>query len=111
MVLVGTGAIDHQELVSLVEKHFSLPVSPSPIPLGCLLHPKMESIGSEVCVWNDELSAACIAVDVEGVWVGAPQITPQCLSCSQYLEIGTAPWDLHRSSPPTCLTSFPPITS
>ena len=39
MVLVGTGGVDHEELVKLAEKHFSsLPVSSNPIPLGRLAH-------------------------------------------------------------------------
>ena len=77
MVLVGTGAVDHQELVSLAEKHFSsLPVSPNPIPLGRLSHPKTEFIGSEVRVRNDELSTAHIAIAVEGVGWSSPDYFP-----------------------------------
>lgn len=77
MVLVGTGAVDHQELVSLAEKHFSsLPVSPNPIPLGRLSHPKTEFIGSEVRVRNDELPTAHIAIAVEGVGWSSPDYFP-----------------------------------
>jgi len=77
MVLVGTGAVDHQELVSLAEKHFSsLPVSPNPIPLGRLSHPKTEFIGSEVRVRNDELPTAHIAIAVEGVGWNSPDYFP-----------------------------------
>ena len=77
MVLVGTGAVDHQELVSLAETHFSsLPVSPNPIPLGRLSHPKTEFIGSEVRVRNDELPTAHIAIAVEGVGWSSPDYFP-----------------------------------
>ena len=77
MVLVGTGAVDHQELVSLAEKHFSsLPVSPNPIPLGRLSHPKTEFIGSEVRVRNDELPTAHLAIAVEGVGWSSPDYFP-----------------------------------
>ena len=77
MVLVGTGAVDHQELVSLAEKHFSsLPVSPNPIPLGRLSHPKTGFVGSEVRVRNDELPTAHIAIAVEGVGWSSPDYFP-----------------------------------
>ncbi|KAF9651670.1 hypothetical protein BDM02DRAFT_3178695 [Thelephora ganbajun] len=77
MVLVGTGAVDHQELVSLAEKHFSsLPVSPNPIPLGRLSHSKTEFTGSEVRVRNDELPTAHIAIAVEGVGWSSPDYFP-----------------------------------
>ena len=77
MVLVGTGAVDHQELVSLAEKHFSsLPVSPNPIPLGRLSHPKTDFVGSEVRVRNDELPTAHIAIAVEGVGWSSPDYFP-----------------------------------
>ncbi|KAG6377204.1 hypothetical protein JVT61DRAFT_1257 [Boletus reticuloceps] len=59
MVLVGAGGVDHQELVKLAEKHFSsLPVSPNPIPLGRLAHPRTDFIGSEVRIRDDELPCA-----------------------------------------------------
>jgi mitochondrial-processing peptidase subunit beta len=39
MVLIGTGGIDHGELVKAAEKSFgALPISSNPIPLGCNLH-------------------------------------------------------------------------
>jgi processing peptidase subunit beta len=77
MVLVGTGAVDHQELVSLAEKHFSsLPVSPNPIPLGRLSHPKTGFTGSEVRVRNDELPTAHVAIAVEGVGWSSPDYFP-----------------------------------
>jgi predicted Zn-dependent peptidase len=41
LVLVGTGGVDHGELVKAAEKAFGmLPVSPNPIPLGRTAHPK-----------------------------------------------------------------------
>jgi len=73
MVLVGTGGIDHDELVKLAEKHFSsLPSSPSPLPLGSGHGEKPSFIGSEVRIRNDELSQAHIALAVESVGWNSP---------------------------------------
>ncbi|KAJ6607932.1 Metalloenzyme, LuxS/M16 peptidase-like protein [Mycena sp. CBHHK59/15] len=77
MVLVGTGGVDHAELVKLAEKHFSaLPVSANPIPLGRLAHPKTAFVGSEVRLRDDELNAAHIAIAVEGVGWSSPDYFP-----------------------------------
>ncbi|CAJ0626308.1 13967_t:CDS:2 [Entrophospora sp. SA101] len=73
MVLVGTGGIDHDELVKLAEKHFSsLPSSPSPLPLGSGHGEKPSFVGSEVRIRNDELSQAHIALAVESVGWNSP---------------------------------------
>jgi len=77
MVLVGTGGVDHQDLVKLAEKHFSdLPVSPKPIPLGRLAHPKTAFVGSEVRIRDDDMPTAHIAVAVEGVGWSSPDYFP-----------------------------------
>ncbi|KAG6919639.1 hypothetical protein DXG01_003503 [Tephrocybe rancida] len=77
MVLVGTGGVEHSELVKLAEKHFaSLPISPNPIPLGRLSHPKTTFIGSEVRIRNDEIPTANIAIAVEGVGWSSPDYFP-----------------------------------
>jgi mitochondrial-processing peptidase subunit beta len=77
MVLVGTGGVEHQELVKLAEKHFSsLPVSANPIPLGRLSHPKTSFIGSEVRIRNDEVPTANIGIAVEGVGWSSPDYFP-----------------------------------
>lgn len=77
MVLVGTGGVDHGELVKLAEKHFSsLPVSSNPIPLGRLSHPKTKFVGSEVRIRDDELPTANIAIAVEGVSWSSPDYFP-----------------------------------
>ncbi|GJE97682.1 insulinase family protein [Phanerochaete sordida] len=77
MVLVGTGGVDHQELVKLAEKHFSsLPVSSNPIPLGRLAHAKTHFVGSEVRVRDDTLPTAHIAIAVEGVGWSSPDYFP-----------------------------------
>ncbi|KAF5382517.1 hypothetical protein D9615_003082 [Tricholomella constricta] len=77
MVLVGTGGVEHAELVKLAEKHFSsLPVSPNPIPLGRLSHPKTTFVGSEVRIRNDEIPTANIAIAVEGVGWSSPDYFP-----------------------------------
>jgi processing peptidase subunit beta len=77
MVLVGSGGVDHQELVKLAEQHFSsLPVSPNPIPLGRLAHPKTSFIGSEVRIRDDDMPTANIAIAVEGVGWSSPDYFP-----------------------------------
>lgn len=77
MVLVGTGGVDHQELVKLAEQHFSsLPVSSNPIPLGRLAHPKTRFVGQEVRIRDDELPTAHIALAVEGVGWSSPDYFP-----------------------------------
>ena len=77
MVLVGTGGVDHQELVKLAEQHFSsLPVSSNPIPLGRLAHPKTKFVGQEVRVRDDDLPTAHIAIAVEGVGWSSPDYFP-----------------------------------
>lgn len=77
MVLVGAGGVDHQELVKLAEKHFSaLPISPNPIPLGRLAHPRTDFVGSEVRVRDDELPCAHVAIAVEGVGWSSPDYFP-----------------------------------
>ena len=77
MVLVGTGGVDHGELVKLAEKHFSsLPVSSNPIPLGRLAHSKTHFVGSEVRVRDDTLPTAHIAIAVEGVGWSSPDYFP-----------------------------------
>ncbi|KAJ7081629.1 Metalloenzyme, LuxS/M16 peptidase-like protein [Mycena belliarum] len=77
MVLVGSGGVDHAELVKLAEKNFSsLPVSPNPIPLGASAHRKTSFVGSEVRLRDDELGAAHIAIAVEGVGWSSPDYFP-----------------------------------
>jgi mitochondrial-processing peptidase subunit beta len=77
MVLVGTGGVEHQELVKLAEKHFSsLPVSPNPIRLGRQAHPKTSFVGSEVRIRDDEIPTANIAIAVEGVGWSSPDYFP-----------------------------------
>lgn len=77
MVLVGTGAVEHQEMVKLAEKHFaSLPVSANPLPLGRLSHPRTGFVGSEVRIRNDEMPTANIAIAVEGVGWSSPDYFP-----------------------------------
>jgi processing peptidase subunit beta len=77
MVLVGTGGVDHAELVKLAEKHFSsLPTSAKPIRLGASTHTKPAFIGSEVRLRDDTLGAAHIAIAVEGVGWSSPDYFP-----------------------------------
>lgn len=77
MVLVGTGGVDHAELVKLAEQHFSkLPVSPNPIPLGRQAHAQTNFVGSEVRIRDDEVPTAHIAIAVEGVSWSSPDYFP-----------------------------------
>ncbi|TEB30604.1 hypothetical protein FA13DRAFT_1733458 [Coprinellus micaceus] len=99
MVLVGTGGVEHSELVKLAEKHFSsLPVSPSPIPLGKLAFPKTTFVGSEVRVRDDTLPTANIAIAVEGVSWSSPDYFPMMVMQSIFGN-----WD--RSLGASSLTS------
>lgn len=77
MVLVGTGGVNHEQLVESAQKHFgTLPVSSNPIPLGRLSHPKTRFVGSEVRVRDDTLSTAHVAIAVEGVGWSSPDYFP-----------------------------------
>ena len=77
MVLVGTGGVNHEQLVKHAEEHFSkLPVSPNPIPLGRLSHPKTRFVGSEVRVRDDSMPTAHVALAVEGVGWSSPDYYP-----------------------------------
>ena len=77
MVLVGTGGVDHEQLVKHAEQHFAnLPVSPNPIPLGRLSHPKTDFVGSEVRIRDDTLPTAHVAIAVEGVGWSSPDYFP-----------------------------------
>lgn len=96
MVLVGTGAVDHQELVTLAQKHFALlPVSANPIPLGRLAHPKTDFVGSEVRIRNDEMPTAHIAIAVEGVGWSSPDYFPMMVMQSIFGN-----WDRSLGSSP-----------
>ncbi|KAF8650342.1 hypothetical protein AX16_005283 [Volvariella volvacea WC 439] len=96
MVLVGAGGVDHGELVKLAEKHFSsLPVSPNPIPLGRLSHPKTTFVGSEVRIRDDEIPTANIAIAVEGVGWSSPDYFPMMVMQSIFGN-----WDRSLGSSP-----------
>ncbi|KAG8825424.1 hypothetical protein FRC17_008650 [Serendipita sp. 399] len=77
MVLVGSGGVDHQELVKLAEKQFSsLPQSANPAPLGRLAHTKTDFVGSEVRIRDDTMSTCNVAIAVEGVSWSSPDYFP-----------------------------------
>jgi processing peptidase subunit beta len=96
MVLVGTGGVEHQELVELAGKHFSsLPVSPNPIRLGRQAHPKTSFVGSEVRIRDDDLPTANIAIAVEGVgWSSSdyfPMLVMQSIFGNWDRSLGASP--------------------
>lgn len=75
MVLVGTGAIEHQELVKLAEQHFGkLPSGPNvEVGAGSVRPGDVSSfVGSEVRIRDDTLPQAHIALAVEGVSWSSP---------------------------------------
>ncbi|KAK9474069.1 Metalloenzyme, LuxS/M16 peptidase-like protein [Dipodascopsis tothii] len=68
MVLAGAGAVDHDELVALAEKHFgALKPSKSNLTIGSPRTAKPQFVGSEVRIRDDTLPFAHIAIAVEGV--------------------------------------------
>lgn len=76
MVLVGSGAVNHGELVKLAEKQFAnLPVSAKPVTPGAGSrgpHDVPKFVGSEVRIRDDTLPVAHIAIAVEGVSWSSP---------------------------------------
>ncbi|KAF5093143.1 hypothetical protein D0Z03_002536 [Geotrichum reessii] len=76
IVLVGAGAVEHEELVQLAEKYLSgLPVSDAPTAPGAgARHPSDTSafVGSEVRLRDDTIPTANIAIAVEGVSANSP---------------------------------------
>lgn len=71
MVLVGAGAVEHEELVRLAEQYFGkLPASPSPVEPGkgsIAFGDNSNFVGSEVRILDDTIPSAHIAIAVEGV--------------------------------------------
>ncbi|KAK9353448.1 Metalloenzyme, LuxS/M16 peptidase-like protein [Lipomyces doorenjongii] len=77
MVLVGAGAVDHDALVSLADKHFSgLTGSPDALSLGTPRSEKPQFVGSEVRIRDDALPFAHIAIAFEGVSWSDPDYYP-----------------------------------
>lgn len=80
MVLVGTGAVEHDELVELARKHFgSLKSSEKPKEVGTGSIDPYEItrfVGSEVRVRDDTIPSAHIAIAVEGVAWGSKDYYP-----------------------------------
>jgi processing peptidase subunit beta len=80
MVLVGSGAVDHDALVRLAEDHFSsFPTSEKPLKLGTPAGPKPGFVGSEIRIRNDVLPQAHIALAVEGVGWTSPDYYPMLI--------------------------------
>ncbi|CAN6648175.1 mitochondrial-processing peptidase subunit beta [Trichomonascus vanleenenianus] len=76
MVLAGSGAVDHNQLVQLAEKHFSgLPTSSKPVAPGAGSRSPSDVpqfVGAEVRLRDDTLPQAHIAIAVEGVSWSSP---------------------------------------
>ena len=71
MVFAGAGAIDHEQLVELAQKHLSsFPTGPDPMKRAKAKKP--EFIGSEVRVRDDSWDDCHIAIAVEGVPASSP---------------------------------------
>jgi len=80
MVLVGSGAVEHEELVQLAKKYFGeLPASASPVEPGKgSIAPGETSnfVGSEVRIRDDTIPTANVAIAVEGVSWESPDYYP-----------------------------------
>lgn len=79
MVLVGTGGVDHDELIRLADHHFkSLSASPNALKSHYVEKPPFT--GSEIRVRNDELPQAHIALAVESVGWTSPDYYPMLVA-------------------------------
>lgn len=80
MVLVGTGAVEHEELVNLAKQYFgSLPSSPEPVApgRGSITNGDVSNfVGSEVRIRDDTIPTAHVAIAVEGVSWDSPDYYP-----------------------------------
>lgn len=80
MVLVGAGAVKHDELVKLAEKYFgNLKASPVHVQpgRGSIQNGDVSNfVGSEVRIRDDTLPAAHVAIAVEGVSWDSPSYYP-----------------------------------
>lgn len=84
MVLVGAGAVSHDELIKLAEEHFStLPQSTTGVtPLGKSTHPPTTFSGAEVRVRDDTMQTLNVAIAVEGVGWKSPDYFPMMVLSS-----------------------------
>jgi len=83
MVLVGAGAVDHQELCKLATEHFAtLPQSSNPIALGQAGQPKTIFSGAEVRIRDDTSPTLNFAIAVEGVGWKSPDYFPMMVMSS-----------------------------
>lgn len=80
MVLVGTGAVEHEELVNLAKEYFgSLPSSAKPVApgRGSIADGEVSNfVGSEVRIRDDTIPTAHVAIAVEGVSWDSPDYYP-----------------------------------
>ncbi|AOA63307.1 Mitochondrial-processing peptidase subunit beta [Komagataella phaffii CBS 7435] len=68
MVLVGAGAVDHEELVKLAQKSFGhVPLSEEPVPLGSPRGDLPIFYGGEARVEDRSLPNTYMAISIEGV--------------------------------------------
>ena len=106
MVFAGAGAIDHEQLVELAQKHLSsFPTGPDPLQRSKTSKP--EFVGSEVRVRDDTWDDCHIAIAVEGVPASSPDYwTMVSRTDSLSLSLSPSQADL-SSSPPNIRTSSP----
>lgn len=73
MVVVGAGAVNHEDFVSLVDKSFGhVPLSQEPLPLGSPRGDIPRFYGNEVRIADDTLPNTYMALCLEGVSWNAP---------------------------------------
>ncbi|CCH43434.1 Mitochondrial-processing peptidase subunit beta [Wickerhamomyces ciferrii] len=77
MVLVGTGSVNHEDLVKYADKYFNhLKPSPKKLPLGTPRGELPVFHGDEIKIQDDSIPNTHLAIAVEGVsWSGADYFT------------------------------------
>lgn len=99
MVLVGAGAVEHEELVALAQKHFgNLVASDVPVAPGTGSRDPTDVpafVGSEVRLRDDTIPTAHIAIAVEGVSWSSPDyytaLVAQAIIGNWDRALGSAP--------------------
>jgi len=95
MVLVGSGGVEHNDLVKLAEQHFGGLSGSTTSPLSISTEKKTDFVGSDVRVRDDTTNTANIAIAVEGVGWNSPDYYPMLVMQSVFGN-----WDRSLGSSP-----------